>query len=303
MSSRHTLPFRGARSASEPVSRAPLEMPEDPLSAIFDARPAAQGLYDPRFEHDACGVAFVANMQRRADPRHRRPGPHRPAQPRAPRRHRRRAGHRRRRRHPAPGARRASCARSSTFDLPAAGHYAVGIAFLPDRRRPRAAGAARPIEKIAAEEGLTVLGWRDVPDRRLDCVGATARGVMPTFRQLFVADPAGAAGHRPRPARPSRCASAPSTRRERLLPVAVGAHLVYKGMLTTPQLEPFFPDLPDERVESALALVHSRFSTNTFPSWPLAHPYRLHRPQRRDQHGPGQPQLDAGPRGACSPAT
>ena len=56
--------------------------------------------------------------------------------------------------------------------------------------------------------------------------------------------------------------------------------IVYKGMLTTPQLEEFFPDLRDERLESALALVHSRFSTNTFPSWPLAHPYRYRRPQR-----------------------
>ena len=68
-------------------------------------------------------------------------------------------------------------------------------------------------------------------------------------------------------------------------------------MLTTDQLASFFPDLRDERVTSAMALVHSRFSTNTFPSWPLAHPFRLHRAQRRDQHDQGQPELDAGPRG------
>ena len=72
--------------------------------------------------------------------------------------------------------------------------------------------------------------------------------------------------------------------------------LLYKGMLTTGQLEPFFPDLSDRRFATELALVHSRFSTNTFPSWPLAHPFRYHRPQRRDQHRERQPQLDAGAR-------
>ena len=86
-------------------------------------------------------------------------------------------------------------------------------------------------------------------------------------------------------------------------PSLSGRTLVYKGMLTTRQLREFFPDLADERFESAIALVHCRFSTNTFPSLAAGPPVPLHRAQRRDQHRPGQPQLDAGPRGAARAAT
>ena len=92
-------------------------------------------------------------------------------------------------------------------------------------------------------------------------------------------------------------------------PCLSGRTLVYKGMLTTNQLAGFFPDLSDERFASAIALVHSRFSTNTFPSWPLAHPYRFIAHNGEINTAAGQPQLDAGPRGAArvsdaaSPAT
>ena len=105
---------------------------------------------------------------------------------------------------------------------------------------------------------------------------------MPSFRQLFVADPGGATGIeldrklfvvRKRFEHELTSAPAPASAVV-YFPSLSSRTLVYKGMLTTPQLAEFFPDLADERVESALALVHSRFSTNTFPSWPLAHPYR-----------------------------
>ena len=132
-----------------------------------------------------------------------------------------------------------------------------------------------------AEEGLEVLGWREVP---IDpsTLGATTLRVLPTFRQVFIADPAGAQGieldrklfcARKR-AEHEVAASGTDGDRAVYFPSLSCRTIVYKGMLTTPQLGEFFPDLNDERVASALALVHSRFSTNTFPSWPLAHPYR-----------------------------
>ncbi len=122
------------------------------------------------------------------------------------------------------------------------------------------------------------------------------------MHQLFVApaDRRALAGRRPRPRHRPAGLRGLRKRVEHEVPDCYFASLsartiVYKGMLTSHQLAEFFPDLSDARVESGLALVHSRFSTNTFPSWPLAHPYRYLCPQRRDQHGGRQPQLDAGP--------
>ena len=163
------------------------------------------------------------------------------------------------------------------FELPAAGSYAVGTAFLPaDGAAADAAAAA--IEKVVAEEGLDVLGWRDVPFDDSE-IGDSARSTMPTFRQLFVADGRSAGIEL------DRCAYVARKRVEHevvtpegdasvYFPSLSSRTLVYKGMLTTPQLGNFFPDLSDERLTSAIGIVHSRFSTNTFPSWPLAHPYR-----------------------------
>ncbi|HEX3087935.1 MAG TPA: glutamate synthase large subunit, partial [Ilumatobacteraceae bacterium] len=110
-----------------------------------------------------------------------------------------------------------------------------------------------------------------------DCLGASARAVMPICKQLFISDQDGAAG-----IELDRKVFIARKRLEHELPIEQQTYfpslsartLLYKGMLTTPQLGVFYPDLGDERVESALVLVHSRFSTNTFPSWPLAHPYR-----------------------------
>ena len=131
---------------------------------LMDGRPAPQGLYDPRNEHDACGVG----LRRRpctgaAEPRHRRAGADRAAQPRAPRRHRRRARHRRRRRASCSRSRTPSCARSPASRCPPPGAYAVGIAFLPadaERARPRPSTRSSGSPPRRAS---TVLGWRDVP--------------------------------------------------------------------------------------------------------------------------------------------
>ncbi|MEV6103327.1 glutamate synthase large subunit [Streptomyces sp. NPDC051940] len=240
-------------------------------SAFMAAHPAKQGLYDPRNEHDACGVGFVATLTGEAS--HGlveqaltvlRNLEHRGATGSDP--------------DVGDGAgilvqMPDTFFREVTgFDLPEAGAYAAGTAFLP-ADEDAAAEAVRRIEAVAAEEKLTVLGWREVPVAP-QLLGAGARATMPAFRQLFVSDPAGATG-----IALDRKAFVLRKRAERevevYFPSLSARTVVYKGMLTTGQLEPFFPDLSDRRFATAIAVVHSRFSTNTFPSWPLAHPYRF----------------------------
>ncbi len=235
------------------------------------AQPASQGLYDGVSEHDACGVAFVATLTGIAS--HDIVDQALTAL--------RNLEHR-----GASGAEPDSGDGAGIliqvpdrllrevvdFELPAPGSYAVGIGFLPVDEA-EASVVRDGVAAIARQEGLVVLGWRAVP---IDAsrVGATARSVMPAFWQLFVATERGheAGLELDRRVFPLR------KRVEHELGVYFASlsarTLVYKGMLTTSQLEPFYPELSDPRMESALALVHSRFSTNTFPSWPLAHPYR-----------------------------
>jgi glutamate synthase (NADPH/NADH) large chain len=228
---------------------------------------AASGLYDPGFEHDACGVGFVADLSGRRG---------HDVVARALRvlcnlEHRGAEGG-----DPGTGDGagiltqipddffRAVCG----FELPEAGSYAAGMAFFSSERWL----VTPALERLAAAEGLTVLGWREVPFDITAC-GDGARAVLPDVLQLFVA---GADGQRGMEL--ERMAFCLRKRAEH----EAGAYfsslssrtIVYKGMLSAPQVEPFFPDLSDPRFTSALALVHSRFSTNTFPSWPLAHPYR-----------------------------
>jgi glutamate synthase (NADPH/NADH) large chain len=177
------------------------------------------------------------------------------------------------------------------FELPAAGSYATGMAFLPQSSKD-AAAACEQVEKIVEAEGLVVLGWRQVPtDDSL--LGALARDAMPTFRQLFVglgerSDGKGSADDvmdlerrayvvrkRAEHELGTKGPGQDGPGRETVyFPSLSGQTFVYKGMLTTPQLKAFYVDLQDERLTSALGIVHSRFSTNTFPSWPLAHPFR-----------------------------
>ncbi|MGB6162104.1 MAG: glutamate synthase large subunit [Pseudonocardiaceae bacterium] len=249
-------------------------------SPRYCGRPAA-GLYDPSYEHDACGVAFVADLAGRRD--HRivqnaltalRNLEHRGA----------RGGE------PDTGDGAGILFQVPDgffreildFDLPEPGQYAVGTAFLP-RDDTAAAEAMVAIESIAAQEGMRVLGWRELPVDP-EGVGPTARSAMPRFQQLFLvgeqtgANEAGATEGPVTGLDLERRVYCVRKRAERDLdvyfPSLSGRTIVYKGMLTEEQLVSFYPDLSDERVTSSLALVHSRFSTNTFPSWPLAHPYR-----------------------------
>ena len=139
-------------------------------------------------------------------------------------------------------------------------------------------------------------------------LGPTAAAVEPVIRQLFIGRGADDPSTTTTPSSASSTSSAgasrhavrrlghPARRRYFYIPSLSCRTIVYKGMLNADQLTAFYPDLRDRGVESALALVHSRFRTNTFPSWARAHPYRLHRPQRRDQHAARQRQLDARPR-------
>ncbi len=162
------------------------------------------------------------------------------------------------------------------FSLPAEGGYATGLVFLPTDPTV-ASGVISTIEDVVAEEGLRVLGWRDVPTDG-SMLGAQALAAMPVFRQMFI-EGDGTAG-----IDLERRAFMLRKRIEHTvggldeggcyMPSLSSRTFVYKGMLIPDQLAAFFPDLQDERVDSALALMHSRFSTNTFPSWPLAHPYR-----------------------------
>ena len=248
-------------------------------SASGRASAATAGMYSAENEHDACGVALVADLAGRQDHEIVRRGLTALL----------RLEHR--------GARGAEYNTGDgvgiliqvpdaflravvDFALPPAGAYAVGTAFLPTDEEKAAAAVAR-IEKVAVEENLRVLGWRDVPtDVDKADLGPSARAAMPMFRQLFVtaAEDDGADGIPVAGIALERRTFCLRKRAEHetgtYFPSLSPRTLVYKGMLAEPQLEAFYPDLADERVTSALALVHSRFSTNTFPSWSLAHPYR-----------------------------
>jgi glutamate synthase (NADPH/NADH) large chain len=242
----------------------------------------SQGLYDPAFEHDSCGVAFVADMHGRRSHDVVSKGlfallrmDHRGARGAEP--------------NTGDGAGimiqipDAFLRDVVPFTLPPAGQYATGLAFLPtdDAAAER---AMRVLEKFALVEGAEVLGWREVPTDPTD-LGATALAAMPRIVQVFVS--AVRLGS-PQEAvsgleldRVVYCVRKQAERetRERgltlYLPSLSSRTITYKGMLTPDQLVSFYPDLTDERVSSAIALVHSRFSTNTFPSWPLSHPYRI----------------------------
>jgi glutamate synthase (NADPH/NADH) large chain len=243
----------------------------------FHGLPPAQGLYDPQNEHDACGVAFVATLSGEASNDIVLKGltalrnlDHRGA-----------VGAEE---NTGDGAgilmqipdrflREIATAEIDGLVLPPVGSYAAGMAFLP-ADAAESVTARASVEAIAAEEGLRVLGWRDVPVTP-DILGSMARAAMPSFALLFVeavsGNPTGLDLDRLTFCLRKRCEHEVNV----YFPSLSARTLVYKGMLTTEQLEEFFPDLRDDRLESALAIVHSRFSTNTFPSWPLAHPFRF----------------------------
>lgn len=234
---------------------------------LFSTLPTAQGLYNPADEHDACGVAMVATLNKVAT--HEivaqalealRNLEHRGATGAEP--------------DSGDGAGiliglpDAFYREVAGFQLPAVGEYATGIAFI-DPKFSDYDG----IKEIVEAENAKVLGWRELPINS-ENLGKTALSVMPKFMQIFIAGNSGESE-----LSLDRLAFVIRKRIEHTFPVYFpslsSATIVYKGMLTTGQLEEFFPDLSDPRVASPLALVHSRFSTNTFPSWPLAHPYRF----------------------------
>ena len=242
-----------------------------------------QGLYDPQFERDACGVGLVASVK-------------------GARSHEivtmglevlRNLGHR-----GACGADPetgdgagvlmqmpheffAREAESLGFELPPAGGYAVGMVFLPPDAGQREQ-CEREIERVVADEGLRLLGWRDVPVSP-DAIGRMARAVMPVIRQFFVARPDGiAAGDAfalelylaRRRIENSVARAGLSDSGHFYISSMSDRQIVYKGLVMAHQLESFFHDLDDGLITTAYVLVHSRFSTNTLGSWRLAHPFR-----------------------------
>ncbi len=245
--------------------------------------PRAVGLYDPRFEHDACGVGMVARLDNR--PTHEvitraitalENLEHRGASGADP--------------HTGDGAgilmqMPDELLRAVVdFELPPLGSYGVLMCFLPTDAEARAS-LEQLLERTVEEEGQRLLGWRDVPVDPTQA-GEVAGACRPVIRQLFV-------GAGPEQARDRDSFERKLYVIRRICELTAGAQLEelgqpglyvassssrtinYKGMLISFQLAGFYPDLRDERIKSALALVHSRFSTNTFPSWELAHPYRV----------------------------
>jgi glutamate synthase (NADPH/NADH) large chain len=246
--------------------------------------PPKQGLYDPNNEHDACGVGFVANIKGRKSHAIVRQGlailenlTHRGAVGADPL-----AGD---------GAGilvqipdqflRAECA-AQNLSLPAPGDYGVGMLFLPQPETTRAHCQAL-LEHIIAEEGQTLIGWRDVPVNNSG-LGESVKAVEPVVRQAFIGRGTQTIDQdaferklfviRKR-AENSVRESDWAGREHFYVPSMSSRTLVYKGMLLANQVDSYYRDLGDEHFESALALVHQRFSTNTFPSWDLAHPFRM----------------------------
>lgn len=245
------------------------------------ALPAKQGLYDPRNEHDACGVGFVANIKGHKSHKIVEQGleilnrlTHRGAVGADPR-----AGD---------GAGILlqipdGFFRSVVdFQLPEAGRYAVGMLFLPRDSAARAEALAT-IGRFVEEEGQIVLGWRDVPVNNQG-LGYSVKPTEPVISQIFVGN---GNNHVDQNAFERKLfvirkqienvirQSEMEGKASFYFTSFSSRTITYKGMLLSNQVGEYFPDLLDQRVTSALALVHQRFSTNTFPTWDLAHPFRM----------------------------
>jgi len=255
----------------------------DQRSITPSGLPVKQGLYDPAHEHDACGVGFVVDIKGRKSNAIVRQAltilknlEHRGAcgcevntgdgsgiliqMPHA--------------------FLSRECARIG-ITLPAPKHYGAGLVFLPTD--PAHASRCQAIfEEITREEGQALLGWRDVPTDDSP-IGPSAKAAEPVFKQIFIGRNPAIADDRAferklyviRKRVEHAVFGSPAQNGKLFhLPSLSSNTLIYKGMLSANQIEIMFPDVVDPAIESALALVHQRFSTNTFPSWPLAHPYR-----------------------------
>ncbi|HEX3891741.1 MAG TPA: glutamate synthase large subunit [Terracidiphilus sp.] len=244
--------------------------------------PRAQGLYHPRNEHDACGMGFVANIRGEKSHEIIRKGlevlinlTHRGASGCDP--------------ETGDGAGILIQVPHVFFvrecgelgiQLPEAGAYGVAMCFLPVDKHSRLQ-CEGVFERIAREEGLTVLGWRDTPVNG-DAIGREARASQPYIEQLFVDRPNDIDEeaferllYRVRRRTENEIVASEIDDKETFyIPSFSCRTIIYKGLMLAPQIEKFYFELANPLVTSALALVHQRFSTNTFPSWKLAHPYR-----------------------------
>jgi glutamate synthase (NADPH/NADH) large chain len=258
--------------------------PAGSFTALWPSPPPAQGLYDPKREHDACGVGFVADLKARPSHKIVEHGlqilenlTHRGATGADPL-----AGDGAGILVQIPHAFLKEVCAPLKIKLPEPGHYAVGHMFMP-RNRAQRIYCESVVARVIEAEGLKLLGWRDVPTDT-SCLSASVIETEPTHRQVFIGRGPGVEDE---------------TEFERKLYILrkvisntingeTGGHdigfytvslscrtLVYKGMFLAYQLGPYYPDLHHPSFASALALVHQRFSTNTFPSWKLAHPYRM----------------------------
>jgi glutamate synthase (NADPH/NADH) large chain len=253
-----------------------------PASPASRGMPPVQGLYDPGNEHDACGMGFVAHAKGKRSHEIVRQGlallenlTHRGA-----------AGC-----DPCSGDGagllfqvphrflREACA-DAGISLPEEGAYGVGMVFLPEDQADREF-CQRALERVTREEGEAFLGWRDVPVDPAH-IGVEARKTLPVIRQCFIArgDLDETAFERKlyliRKRTEKAIADSGIDGASAFYVASLSSRsIVYKGLLIPDQMDRFYADLADERVESALVLVHSRFSTNTFPTWARAHPYRF----------------------------
>ena len=247
-------------------------------------RPPASGLFDPAHERDACGVGFIADIKGRKSHKIIEDGisillnlEHRGAVGADPR-----AGDGAGMLVQIPHRFFAKEAARLGFTLPEPGQYAVGHIFLP-RDKEGAEIVRSAYERVVAEEGLTLIGWRDVPTDN-SSLGESVLPTEPDHAQIFIGRPESIVDEDTFERRLfvlrkviSNCVyNANDPRTAGYYPVSLSCRtLVYKGMFLADQLGAYYPDLHDPDFESALALVHQRFSTNTFPAWPLAHPYRM----------------------------
>ncbi|MEX1120533.1 MAG: glutamate synthase large subunit [Balneolales bacterium] len=255
------------------------------LHMVEKNAPCKQGLYDPKYEHDACGIGFVVNIKGRQSSKIVTQAltvlenlEHRGATGSDP--------------NTGDGAGiliqtphkflKRSC-QGLSIELPEPGWYGVGMIFLPDDKKERRF-CEKAIERIAKKEGLEVIGWRKVPTDNFQ-LGKSAKATEPVIRQVIIKRSKELLSEmdferklfviRRLATRAVQDSDLGSKAQELFYICSLSSRtMIYKGMLTNKQLKAFYPDLNEPDMESSLALVHARFSTNTFPSWRLAHPYR-----------------------------
>ncbi len=263
----------------------PLPLIRDPELFQADGLPKAYGLYSPDNEHDSCGVGFVAHIKGQRSRqilddslRILRHMAHRGACGCEP--------------NTGDGAGvltaipheflQKSVRQELGIELPVAGQYGVGLVFLPTDPEQRSL-CKETVNRIVEEQGQKILGWREVPvDPDTADIGPSARAAMPAFAQLFVGASAGIEHEafdrqlfviRKRASHEIREGQLPQALKFYVCSLS-SRILIYKGMLTPEQVQPFFCDLNEPDYTTHLSMVHSRFSTNTFPSWDRAHPQR-----------------------------